>query len=208
MVSCSKIGPVEARLPCLGEGQWVIPLCEVIGSAKSYIIFGWFVLAGSFKVIQVVRLFLPNWYLPATPANHYVTTTGDAPNASQLPCVSPRGSKIYQVLREPTLSLHPSPLLTQMAEDLKDDKPIFMEGPWGKGMGTILHRICGESSVTVYSSYLTYILLTWQITVFSSSTKLLTSNCGILGIPHRDGSPPKMVPKWSQIRVNPPLKRL
>jgi hypothetical protein len=134
-----------------GKGNVSSPLCEVIGSAKSYIIFGWFVLAGSFKVIQVVRLFISNWYLPVIPANHYVTTTGDAPNASQLLCVSPRGSKIYQVLREPALSLHPSSLLTQMAEDQKDDKPIFMEGPWGEGMGTILHRICGESSVTIYS---------------------------------------------------------
>jgi len=38
------------------------------------------------------------------------------------------GGKIYQVLREPTLSLHPNSLLTQMAEDQKDDKPIFVEG--------------------------------------------------------------------------------
>mmetsp|Transcript_35954 Transcript_35954/g.58881 ORF Transcript_35954/g.58881 Transcript_35954/m.58881 type:complete len:223 (-) Transcript_35954:32-700(-) len=38
------------------------------------------------------------------------------------------GGKIYQVLREPTLSLHPTSLLTQMAEDQKDDKPIFVEG--------------------------------------------------------------------------------
>jgi len=43
-------------------------------------------------------------------------------------CVSQRGGKIYQVLREPTLSLHPNSLLTQMAEDQKDDKPIFVEG--------------------------------------------------------------------------------
>ena len=39
-----------------------------------------------------------------------------------------RGGKIYQVLREPTLSLHPDSLLTQMAEDQKDDNPIFVEG--------------------------------------------------------------------------------
>ena len=47
----------------------------------------------------------------------------------------PRGGKIYQVLREPTLSLHPNSLLTQMAEDQKDDKPIFVEGlgKWGGG---------------------------------------------------------------------------
>eukprot|EP00438_Fugacium_kawagutii_P003810 Skav230257 [mRNA] locus=scaffold3387:75988:77452:+ [translate_table: standard] len=38
------------------------------------------------------------------------------------------GGKIYQVLREPTLSLHPNSLLTQMAEDQKDDTPIFVEG--------------------------------------------------------------------------------
>eukprot|EP00438_Fugacium_kawagutii_P003814 Skav230261 [mRNA] locus=scaffold3387:113644:119036:+ [translate_table: standard] len=38
------------------------------------------------------------------------------------------GGKIYQVLREPTLSLHPNSLLTQMAEDQTDDKPIFVEG--------------------------------------------------------------------------------
>eukprot|EP00435_Cladocopium_sp_Y103_P020493 s1427_g5.t1 len=38
------------------------------------------------------------------------------------------GGKIYQVLREPTLSLHPTSLLTQLAEDQKDDKPIFVEG--------------------------------------------------------------------------------
>ena len=42
--------------------------------------------------------------------------------------VSQRGGKIYQVLREPTLSLHPNSLLTQMAEDQKDDKAIFVEG--------------------------------------------------------------------------------
>jgi hypothetical protein len=42
--------------------------------------------------------------------------------------LSPRGGKIYQVLREPTLSLHPTSLLTQMAEDQKDDTPIFVEG--------------------------------------------------------------------------------
>eukprot|EP00435_Cladocopium_sp_Y103_P051672 s687_g16.t1 len=38
------------------------------------------------------------------------------------------GGKIYQVLREPTLSLHPTSLLTQMAEAQEDDKPIFLEG--------------------------------------------------------------------------------
>eukprot|EP00438_Fugacium_kawagutii_P011325 Skav205080 [mRNA] locus=scaffold142:524896:536954:- [translate_table: standard] len=38
------------------------------------------------------------------------------------------GGKIYQVLREPTLSLHPNSLLTQMAEGQKDDKPIFVGG--------------------------------------------------------------------------------
>ena len=43
----------------------------------------------------------------------------------------PRGGKIYQVLREPTLSLHPNSLLTQLAEDQKDDKPIFVEGLGG-----------------------------------------------------------------------------
>ena len=32
------------------------------------------------------------------------------------------------MLREPTLSLHPTSLLTQMADDQKDDKPIFVEG--------------------------------------------------------------------------------
>ena len=45
-----------------------------------------------------------------------------------VPCLPPRGGKIYQVLREPTLSLHPNSLLTQLAEDQKDDKPIFVEG--------------------------------------------------------------------------------
>ncbi|CAK9063082.1 unnamed protein product [Durusdinium trenchii] len=35
------------------------------------------------------------------------------------------GGKIYQVLREPTLSLHPNSLLTQLAEDKQDDKEIF-----------------------------------------------------------------------------------
>ena len=39
------------------------------------------------------------------------------------------GGKIYQVLREPTLSLHPNSLLTQLAEDKQDDKEIFVEGP-------------------------------------------------------------------------------
>ncbi|CAK9063286.1 unnamed protein product [Durusdinium trenchii] len=38
------------------------------------------------------------------------------------------GGKIYQVLREPTLSLHPNSLLTQLAEDKQDDKEIFVEG--------------------------------------------------------------------------------
>ena len=44
------------------------------------------------------------------------------------------GGKIYQVLREPTLSLHPNSLLTQLAEDKQDDKEIFVEGPawWRK----------------------------------------------------------------------------
>jgi hypothetical protein len=28
------------------------------------------------------------------------------------------------------LSLHPNSLLSQMAEDQKDDKPIFVEGRW------------------------------------------------------------------------------
>ncbi|CAK9063284.1 unnamed protein product [Durusdinium trenchii] len=36
--------------------------------------------------------------------------------------------KIYQVLWEPTLSLHPNSLLTQLAEDKQDDKEIFVEG--------------------------------------------------------------------------------
>eukprot|EP00438_Fugacium_kawagutii_P003815 Skav230262 [mRNA] locus=scaffold3387:120242:122601:+ [translate_table: standard] len=38
------------------------------------------------------------------------------------------GGKIYKVLREPTLTLHPNSLLTQMAEEQKDDNPIFVEG--------------------------------------------------------------------------------
>jgi len=46
------------------------------------------------------------------------------------PCLRARGGKIYQALREPALSLHPNSLLSQMAEDQKDDKPIFVEGRW------------------------------------------------------------------------------
>ena len=38
------------------------------------------------------------------------------------------GGKIYTVLREPTLSLHPTSLLTQLAEDKQDEKEIFVEG--------------------------------------------------------------------------------
>ena len=48
--------------------------------------------------------------------------------ASVIASASHRGGKIYQVLREPTLSLHPTSLLTQLAKDQKDDKPIFVEG--------------------------------------------------------------------------------
>ncbi|CAL1173055.1 unnamed protein product [Cladocopium goreaui] len=36
--------------------------------------------------------------------------------------------KIYQLLREPTLSLHPTSLLTQMAEEEPTEQPIFVEG--------------------------------------------------------------------------------
>ena len=32
------------------------------------------------------------------------------------------------MLREPTLSLHPTSLLTQLAEEKKDEKEIFVEG--------------------------------------------------------------------------------
>ena len=32
------------------------------------------------------------------------------------------------MLREPTLSLHPNSVLTQMAEEKKDEKEIFVEG--------------------------------------------------------------------------------
>ena len=38
------------------------------------------------------------------------------------------GGKIYTVLREPTLSLHPTSLLTQLAQDKQDEKEIFVEG--------------------------------------------------------------------------------
>ncbi len=62
----------------------------------------------------------------------YLTIFWDPPAvAPQLP----RGGKIYRVLREPTLSLHPNPLLTQMAEEQTDDKPIFVEGSPGVNQG-------------------------------------------------------------------------
>ena len=39
-----------------------------------------------------------------------------------------RCRQIYTVLREPTLSLHPNSVLTQLAEEKKDEKEIFVEG--------------------------------------------------------------------------------
>lgn len=36
--------------------------------------------------------------------------------------------KIYQLLREPTLSLHPTSLLAQLAEEEPTEQPIFVEG--------------------------------------------------------------------------------
>ena len=45
------------------------------------------------------------------------------------------------------MSLHPNSLLTQMAEDQKDDKPIFVEGRWAlmgatkDGFVAIIHTI-------------------------------------------------------------------
>ena len=45
------------------------------------------------------------------------------------------GGKIYTVLREPTLSLHPTSLLTQLAEDKQDEKEIFVEGLVRVGVG-------------------------------------------------------------------------
>ena len=38
------------------------------------------------------------------------------------------GGRIYTVLREPTLSLHPNSLLTQLAEDRQQENEIFVEG--------------------------------------------------------------------------------
>ena len=39
------------------------------------------------------------------------------------------GGKIYTELREPTLSLHPTFLLTQLAEDTQDEKKNFCGRP-------------------------------------------------------------------------------
>ena len=50
------------------------------------------------------------------------------------------GGKIYTVLREPTLSLHPTSLLTQLA-DTQDEKEIFVE---------CLVRAGVDSSITVF----------------------------------------------------------
>ena len=36
--------------------------------------------------------------------------------------------KIYTVLREPTLSLHPNSLLKQLADEKQNEKEIFVEG--------------------------------------------------------------------------------
>lgn len=42
--------------------------------------------------------------------------------------------KIYTVLFEPTLSLHPNSLLTQLAEEKQMEKDIFVEGlSWMQG---------------------------------------------------------------------------
>eukprot|EP00438_Fugacium_kawagutii_P003809 Skav230256 [mRNA] locus=scaffold3387:68821:74922:+ [translate_table: standard] len=54
-------------------------------------------------------------------------------DAGSLP--TSKSGKIYQVLREPTLSLHPDSLLTQLAEEEPGEQPIFVEGrlqgaPW------------------------------------------------------------------------------
>ena len=45
--------------------------------------------------------------------------------------------QVYTVLREPTLSLHPDSLLTQLAEEKKVEKEIFVEGLGGDLMPRI-----------------------------------------------------------------------
>ena len=62
-----------------------------------------------------------------------------------------RGGKIYQVLREPTLSLHPTSLLTQMAEEQKDDKAIFVEGSSGvDGCFQVCHIVLMEAMRQIF----------------------------------------------------------
>ena len=55
-----------------------------------------------------------------------------AKGASDLVTFNVSG-KVYTVLREPTLSLHPNSLLTQLAEEKQDEKEIFVEGLEGGG---------------------------------------------------------------------------
>eukprot|EP00435_Cladocopium_sp_Y103_P049815 s687_g15.t1 len=87
---------------------------------------GGFKLASGFKHGSIVKQQERSKVHPAQKPPEPIAMSGES-NSSDLVTFNV-GGKIYQVLREPTLSLHPNSLLTQLAEDQKDDKPIFVEG--------------------------------------------------------------------------------